>query len=108
MCPIPNGFRDRTISLYSSKIVDKKEILHTGFNTRTDCSSDKIGTVHIFENSTVSINALCNSCEDMPYCSSKCILTFGTVKYIQWAPYKNITLDHIGRKNEDVGKELKI
>jgi hypothetical protein len=26
MCPIPNGFRDRAISLYSSKIVDKKEI----------------------------------------------------------------------------------
>jgi hypothetical protein len=26
MCPIPNGFRDRSISLYSSKIVDKKEI----------------------------------------------------------------------------------
>jgi hypothetical protein len=27
MCPIPNGFRDRVISLYSSKIVDKKDIL---------------------------------------------------------------------------------
>jgi hypothetical protein len=27
MCPIPNGFRDGAISLYSSKIVDKKEIL---------------------------------------------------------------------------------
>jgi hypothetical protein len=27
MCPIPNGFRDRAISLYSSKTVDKKEIL---------------------------------------------------------------------------------
>jgi hypothetical protein len=27
MCPIPNGFRDRDISLYSCKIVDKKEIL---------------------------------------------------------------------------------
>jgi hypothetical protein len=26
MCPIPNGFRDRAISLYSSKIVDKEEI----------------------------------------------------------------------------------
>jgi hypothetical protein len=24
MCPIPNGFQDRVISLYSSKIVDKK------------------------------------------------------------------------------------
>jgi hypothetical protein len=29
MCPIPNGFRDRAISLYSSKIVDKKEISPT-------------------------------------------------------------------------------
>jgi hypothetical protein len=28
MCPIPNGFRDRAISLYSSKIVDKKEITY--------------------------------------------------------------------------------
>jgi hypothetical protein len=27
MCRIPNGFRDTAISLYSSKIVDKKEIL---------------------------------------------------------------------------------
>jgi hypothetical protein len=27
MCPVPNGFRDRAISLYSSRIVDKKEIL---------------------------------------------------------------------------------
>jgi hypothetical protein len=30
MCTIPNGFRDRAISLYSSKIVDKKEILRKG------------------------------------------------------------------------------
>jgi hypothetical protein len=29
MCLIPNGFRDRAISLYSSKIVDKKEMLRT-------------------------------------------------------------------------------
>jgi hypothetical protein len=28
MCPIPNGFRGAEISMYSSKIVDKKEILH--------------------------------------------------------------------------------
>jgi hypothetical protein len=32
MCPIPNGFRDRSISLYSTKTVDKKEILRTVFN----------------------------------------------------------------------------
>jgi hypothetical protein len=29
MCPIPNGFRNRAVSLYSSEIVDKKEILRT-------------------------------------------------------------------------------
>jgi hypothetical protein len=28
MCPIPKDFRDRAISLNSSKIVDTKEILH--------------------------------------------------------------------------------
>jgi hypothetical protein len=33
MCPIPNGFRDRGFSPYSSTIVDKKEILHTVSNT---------------------------------------------------------------------------
>jgi hypothetical protein len=35
MCPVPNGFRDRTISLYSSKISDKKETLSTISNTGT-------------------------------------------------------------------------
>jgi hypothetical protein len=69
MCHIPNGFRDTVISLCSSKIVDKKEILRTVYNTAIYFSSDKVGTVylvqHIFENSTVNINALCNSCEDM-------------------------------------------
>jgi hypothetical protein len=66
-----NGFWDRDISLYSSKTVAKKEILRTGIY----CSSDKVGTVclvqYIFENFTVNINALCNSCEDMACCSSK-------------------------------------
>jgi hypothetical protein len=42
MCPIPNGFRDRTISLYSSKIVDKKEIFRTVSNTGIYCSSKKL------------------------------------------------------------------
>jgi hypothetical protein len=74
MRPIPNGFRDRVVSLYSSKTVDKKEILRTVSNTDIYCSSDKVGTVYlvqyIFENSTVNINALCNSCEDMACCSS--------------------------------------
>jgi hypothetical protein len=67
--PIPNGFPDRAILLYSSKIVDKKEILRTVSNTGFYCSSDKVDTVYlikyIFENSTVNINALWNSCEDM-------------------------------------------
>jgi hypothetical protein len=80
MRPIPKGNRDRAISLYSSKIVDKKEILHTVSNTGLYCSSDKVGTVYlvhyIFENSAVNIIALCNSCEDMACCLFQCILTF--------------------------------
>jgi predicted transport protein len=47
MCPIPNGFRDRVISLYNSKIVDKKDILRTVSNTGIFCSSDKVGTVYL-------------------------------------------------------------
>jgi hypothetical protein len=47
MYPIPNGFRNRAISLYSSKIVNKKEILHTVSNTGIYCSSDKVGTVYL-------------------------------------------------------------
>jgi predicted transport protein len=47
MCPIRNGFVDRDISLYSSKIVDKKEILRTVSNTGMYCSSDKVGTVYL-------------------------------------------------------------
>jgi hypothetical protein len=37
MCLVPNGFRDTAISLYSSKIVDKKEILRTVSNTGIYC-----------------------------------------------------------------------
>jgi hypothetical protein len=66
VCPIPNGFRDRVISLYSRKIVDK-EILRIVCNIGIYCSNDKVGTFYpvqyIFENSTVNISALCNSCE---------------------------------------------
>jgi hypothetical protein len=47
MCPIPNGFRDRDIPLYTSKIVDIKEILRTVSNTGIYCSSDKVGTVYL-------------------------------------------------------------
>jgi hypothetical protein len=43
--PIPNGFQGRAISLYSSKIVDKKEILRTVSHTGSYCSSDKVGTL---------------------------------------------------------------
>jgi hypothetical protein len=42
MCHIPNGFRNRAISLYSSKIVDKKQILPTVSNTVIYCSRDKV------------------------------------------------------------------
>jgi hypothetical protein len=47
MCPIPNGFRDRAISLYCYKIDDKKKILRTVSNTGIYCSSDKVGTVYL-------------------------------------------------------------
>jgi hypothetical protein len=47
VCPIPKCFRDRAISLYSFKIVEKKEILSTASNTRIYCSSDKVDTVYL-------------------------------------------------------------
>jgi hypothetical protein len=47
MCPIPKGLRDRAISLYSSKIADKKEVLRTVANTGIYCLSDKVGTVYL-------------------------------------------------------------
>jgi hypothetical protein len=47
MCSILNGFRDRLISLYSSKIVDKKGILLTVSNTGIYYPSEKVGTVYI-------------------------------------------------------------
>jgi hypothetical protein len=47
MCPIPNDFPDRAITLCSSKIVDKKEILRTVSNTVIYCRSDKVGTVYL-------------------------------------------------------------
>jgi hypothetical protein len=46
MCLIPNGFRDRAISLYSSKIVDK-DMLRTVSNTGIYCSSDNVGAVYL-------------------------------------------------------------
>jgi hypothetical protein len=47
MCPIPNGFCDRVVSLYNSKTVDKKEILRTVSNTGIYCPSDKVSTVYL-------------------------------------------------------------
>jgi hypothetical protein len=47
ICSIRLSFRDRAISLYSSKIIDKKEILRTVSNTGIYCSSDKVGTVYL-------------------------------------------------------------
>jgi hypothetical protein len=45
--PYSDGSRDRIISLYSSKIVDKKEILCTVSNTSIYCSSEKVGTFYL-------------------------------------------------------------
>jgi hypothetical protein len=47
MFPVRKSFRDRAISLYISKIVDKKEILRTVSNTGIYCSSDTVGTVYL-------------------------------------------------------------
>jgi hypothetical protein len=40
-------FQDTAISLYSSKIVERKEILRTVSNTSIYCSSDKVGAVYL-------------------------------------------------------------
>jgi hypothetical protein len=45
MCPIPSGFRARDVSLYNSKLFDKKEILCTVSNTGIYCSSDKVASL---------------------------------------------------------------
>jgi hypothetical protein len=82
------------------KIVDNKEILPTVYNTGIYCSSDKVGTdylvQYIFENSTVSINALWNSCNDMECCSSGCILMLlyagGDIHFAQHHNY-NVTIN---------------
>jgi hypothetical protein len=80
MYPIREVFRDRAISLYSSKIFDKKEILNIVSNTGVYSSNVNVGTVYleknISKNPIVNINALRSSCEDIACCSSECILTF--------------------------------
>jgi hypothetical protein len=74
-----------------TKIVNKKEILRTVSNTGIYCSSDKVDTVYlvqyIFENSTVSIDALYNSCEDMACCSSVQCTVYCTVKQLSRKPF---------------------
>jgi hypothetical protein len=47
MCPVASAFRDRAISLYGSKTVDKKEIFSNASNVGICCSSDKGGTIYI-------------------------------------------------------------
>jgi hypothetical protein len=47
MCLIPSGFRDRDVSFYISKTVDKKETLRTVSDSGIYCSSDKVGTVYL-------------------------------------------------------------
>jgi hypothetical protein len=47
VCPSSSGFQDKVISLCSSQIVDKKEILHTVSNIGIYCSSDTVGTVYL-------------------------------------------------------------
>jgi hypothetical protein len=47
MCHIPNGYRERRISLYNSKSVDKKNTLHAIYNTSIYCSSEKVDSVFL-------------------------------------------------------------
>jgi hypothetical protein len=47
MCPILNRFGDRATSLYSSEVVEKKQILRAVSNPDIYYSSDKVGTVYL-------------------------------------------------------------
>jgi hypothetical protein len=47
VCLISIGFRDTAISLYSSKIVDKKEIKRAVSNTGVYCSSDRVRSMYL-------------------------------------------------------------
>jgi hypothetical protein len=79
MCSVPNGFRDRAVSLYSYKIIDKEispivsNNRYLFFKWRSWYSLPS--KVH-FRKFHVNINALLSSCEDMACCSSECILTY--------------------------------
>jgi hypothetical protein len=81
---IPNGFRDRSISLCTYKNVDKKEILRIVSNTGIYYPNENIcyslRKIILLENSSFNISALCNSCEDMACCSSVQCTVYFTVK----------------------------
>jgi hypothetical protein len=83
-CPFPNGFRDRPIPQYIQKLLIRKRYYLLFRIPIFYCSGDKVGTVYpakyIFENSTVNINALCNTCDDMACCSSLQCSVYSRVK----------------------------
>jgi len=78
-CLTPNDFKDRPIHRTVADLLIKR-IVRIVPNIGTYCSRDTVGTVYpvqyIFENFSVNINELFNSCEDMAFCSSECVLTF--------------------------------
>jgi hypothetical protein len=47
VCHIPTAFRDKAVSLYISKLINKRKMLHTICNISTNFSSDKVGTVYL-------------------------------------------------------------
>jgi hypothetical protein len=63
ICPIPNGFRVKAISLYSSKIVNKKERLRTVSNTGIYCSSDSLPSMSTLYQQHISIFGVCELLE---------------------------------------------
>jgi len=62
-----------------------KGLLCVVFNIGIYCSSDKVGIFYplqyIIQNSTVNSHALCESCKDMAWRSSECIITFLCCRY---------------------------
>jgi hypothetical protein len=73
MYPISNGFRDRTISLYSSKIVDKKiqqfnSIQERDTQPRTQQEAHKdLTTTHVSIQGTYTCNTSNNRIEQFPH-----------------------------------------
>jgi hypothetical protein len=78
LCPIPNGFLDRAISLYIPDLLIKKEILCTVYNTNIYFSCNKVGSLHLhnaFLKIPLSTLVHFATSEKMIFCSSKFILT---------------------------------